>query len=137
MYSLMASITLPFAPWAQNGITLKSEALQLEAKQYNLERAGMIRNMRTRLQTVIAKRDASLQKSISYAEKVIPAMRRAEASAAQAYAAGSYTLPQYYQYISMRAMEEMNYYMAVADILMNEAEINMMTSGNLFYEMNR
>lgn len=138
MYSLMVSVTLPFAPWSSGGISAKADALNTEAKQYGEEAREMERQMRTALQQKLSTYKSNEVRAKVMAEKSIPALQKSESAAATAFTAGTLTLPQYYEYVKMRVMEQMNYYMALTDMYMSAADIRMMTDAhNSINTMNR
>jgi outer membrane protein TolC len=131
MYSIMASITLPFVPWAKNKIEAKEDELISEIKSIELEKYDMQRDMLSKLRESFVKYTTSKDISILYSEKVLPLYKQALQSQISAYQNNKATITTIIDSYKMLIMQEMNYYMAQADMQMAKADIEMMVGEKL------
>ncbi|MGA2297378.1 MAG: TolC family protein [FCB group bacterium] len=126
-YSLMASITLPFAPWSKGKYDAKEQELQAEIKSIESEKNDMQREMNTQLKTSFVKMQSSRDLMKLYTDKVIPLYEKARAAQISSYQNNQTNINSVIDSNRMLLMQSMNYYMAQADYQMAIAEIEMMT----------
>ena len=131
MYSLMFSITLPFAPWSIGKINNKEEELTAGISSIELEKNDMQREMTAQLKAVLVKYKTSKELTDLYNKKVIPLYTSATESQTSAYQNGKTGITTIVDSYRMLLMQKMSYYMAKADIQMSLAEIEMMVGANL------
>jgi len=131
MYSIMASITLPFVPWAKNKIEAKENELLAGIKSIELEKYDMQRDMLSKLRDSFIKYTTSQDLSILYSEKVLPLYKQALQSQISAYQNNKATITTIIDTYKMLVMQEMNYYMAQADMQMAKADMEMMIGEKL------
>lgn len=130
MYSLMASVTLPFLPWSAKKYRAKNQELLAEIKTIEYGRSDMEREMLVRLKEALVKLKTAKEQERLYAEQVLPLYRQAVAAQLSAYQNNQTNINSVIQNYNMLLMQEMNYYMAQADYQMAKAEIEMMIGGN-------
>ena len=131
MYSLMFSISLPFAPWSIGKTNNKVEELTVGISSIELEKNDMQREMTAQLKAVLVKYKTSKELTDLYNKKVIPLYTSATESQTSAYQNGKTGITTIVDSYRMLLMQKMSYYMAKADIQMSLAEIEMMVGANL------
>ena len=72
MYSLMVSITLPFAPWSFGKYNNKEEELVAEINGIEYEKNDMQREMTAQLKEALVKYNTAKELKNLYDQKVIP-----------------------------------------------------------------
>lgn len=131
MFSLMASINLPFAPWSVNKYKAKEKELASGIRSIEYEREDMKREMLAGLRESFNKMKTAAELIRLYTNNVLPDYRtslQAQLTAYQNNRAGITTLIDSQR---MLLMQEMNLLMARADYKMAEAELEMMTGVQL------
>jgi outer membrane protein, heavy metal efflux system len=131
MYSLMASITLPFAPWSVNKFRAKDEEILSEIKGIEFEKKDMHREMITGLKNTLVKYKTSSDLIRLNSTYVIPLYKQAVEAQISAYQNNKTNINSVIDASRMLLMQEMNYYMAQADHQMSLAEIEMMVGTEL------
>ena len=131
MYSLMFSITLPFAPWSSGKINHKEEELTAGISSIEQEKYDMQREMTTQLKEALVKYKTAKDLTELYDKKVIPLYTNAAEAQTTAYQNGKTGITTIIDSYRMLLMEKMNYYMSKADVQMSLAEIEMMVGANL------
>jgi outer membrane protein TolC len=126
MYSLMASINLPFAPWSINKYKAKEEELYSGIKGIESEKNDMQREMLSQLKTAFVKLNTSDELIKLYSKEVIPSYQRAVEAQVSAYQNSRTNINTVLDSNRMLLMQQMNYYMAQTDHQMAIAEIEMM-----------
>ena len=126
MYGLMASITLPFAPWSINKYKIKEEELFAGISRIELEKSDMKREMISELKTALVRYKTAIDLTTLYNDKVIPIYSKAAESQVSAYQNGKTGITTVVDSYRMLLMQEMNYYMSKADTQMSIAEVEMM-----------
>jgi outer membrane protein, heavy metal efflux system len=126
MYSLMFSITLPFAPWSINKYKAKEEELTAGISSIEYERNDMQREMTSQLKAALVKYNTAVDLTMLYKNKVIPLYSRAAESQVSAYQNNRTGVATVIDSYRMLLMQKMNYYMSQADTQMSLAEIEMM-----------
>ncbi len=126
MYSLMFSINLPFAPWSINKYKAKDEELNAGISSIEYEKSDMQREMTSQLKAALVKYNTAVDLTKLYNDKVIPLYSKAAESQVSAYQNNRTGVTTVIDSYRMLLMQQMNYYMAKADIQMSLAEIEMM-----------
>lgn len=132
MYSIMASITLPFAPWSSNKYKYKEEELTAAIKGIEYEKEDMKNEMLSRLRNSIIKLNNAKNLLELYGKNVIPVYEKALDAQIIFYQTNRTNLNSVVDALRMLLMEQMNYYMALADIQMSAAEIEMIAGRSNF-----
>jgi len=131
MYSLMASITLPFAPWSVNKFKAKDEEILSGIKGIEYEKDDMYREMISGLKNALVKYKTSFDLIKLNSTYVIPLYKQAVEAQISAYQNNRTNINSIIDASRMLLMQEMNYYMAQADHQMSLAEIEMMIGTEL------
>jgi cobalt-zinc-cadmium efflux system outer membrane protein len=126
MYSVMASITLPFAPWSSGKIDSKNDELLSSIKALEYEREDMKREMIASLRNALVKLRTAEDMLALYGGTVIPLYEETIKMQVASYQNNQTTITTLIETFRMHLMHEMNYYMAQADYYMSLAEIEMM-----------
>lgn len=126
MYSLMASINLPFAPWSINKYKAKEEEIIAGISSIEFEKNDMQREMDSQLKAALVKYNTALDLTKLYSDKVIPLYSNAAKSQVSAYQNNRTGVTTVIDAYRMLLMQQMNFYMAKADTQMSLAEIEMM-----------
>jgi len=130
MYSLMFSITLPFAPWSIGKINNKEEELTAGINSIQLGKNDMQREMTTQLKEAIVKYSTAKELTELYDKRVIPLYTNATESQTTAYQNGKTGITTVIDSYRMLLMQKMNYYMTKANVQMSLAEVEMMVGTN-------
>lgn len=131
MYSLMASITLPFVPWSSGTYNNKEEELLTEIKGLEYEKNNMQREMTAQLKETLVKYNTAKELMNLYQQEVIPLYTNSASSQTTSYQNGKTSITTVIDSYRMLLMQKMNYYMSKADVQMSLAEIEMMVGANL------
>jgi outer membrane protein TolC len=131
MYSVMASITLPFAPWSVNKFKAKEEEILSDIKGIEFEKKDMHREMISGLKNALVKYKTSSELIKLDSSNVIPLYKQAVEAQISAYQNNRANINSVLDASRMLLMQEMNYYMAQADRQMSLAEIEMMIGTEL------
>ncbi|MCU7494415.1 MAG: TolC family protein [Ignavibacteria bacterium] len=129
MYSLMASITLPFAPWSKGKFQAREEELYAGIKGIEYEKSDMQRDMTAQLKASVTKYKTAEDLLKLYSGNVIPLYEQAAQAQLTAYQSNQTSVATIIDTYRMLLMQQMNYYMAQADLQMSLAEIEMMVGG--------
>lgn len=131
MYSLMASINLPFAPWSINKYKAKEAEIVAGISSIELEKNDMQREMNSQLKAALVKYNSTVDLTKLYNDKVIPLYSKAAESQLSAYQNNRTGVTTVIDAYRMLLMQQMNFYMAKADTQMSLAEIEMMVGAAL------
>lgn len=131
MYSLMASITLPFAPWSVNKFKAKDEEILSDIEGIKYEKDDMHREMISGLKNALVKYKTSSELIKLNSANVIPLYKQAVEAQTSAYQNNRTNINVVIDASRMLLMQEMNYFMAQADRQMSIAEIEMMIGTEL------
>jgi len=131
MYSLMASITLPFVPWSSGKYEAKEEELLAGIKGIEYERTDMQREMFSNLKAALVRLSTANELIELYATEIIPNYQQAATSQVSNYQNSRSIITAVIDSFRMLLMQQMNYYMVQADRQMAIAEIEMMVGTNL------
>lgn len=131
MFSLMASINLPFAPWSVNKFKAKEKELASGIRSIEYEKEDMKREMLSRLRESYNKMKTATELIRLYTQNVLPDYRTSVQAQLTAYQNNQSGIATLIDSQRMLLMQEMNLLMAKADYKMAEAEIEMMTGKQL------
>lgn len=131
MYSLMASITLPFVPWSSGKYEAKEEELLAGIKGIEYERTDMQREMFANMKAALVRLSTANELIDLYATEIIPNYQQAVTSQVSNYQNNRSIITTVIDSYRMLLMQQMNYYMVQADRQMAIAEIEMMVGTNL------
>ena len=131
MYSFMASITLPFAPWSINKYKAKEEEISAGIRSIEYEKNDMQREMDSQLKAALVKYNTAVDLTKLYNAKVIPLYNKAAESQVSAYQNNRTGVTTVIDSYRMLLMQQMNFFMAQADTQMVLAEIEMMVGSEL------
>ncbi|MEI7812467.1 MAG: TolC family protein [Ignavibacteria bacterium] len=131
MYSLMVSVTLPFAPWSAGKYKAKEEELAAGIRAVEYEKIDMQREMISRLNVAFTKLRTAEDMIKLYSTDVIPLYEQATSAQLSAYQNSRVNAGVVIDSYRMLLMQQMNYYMAQADYQMAVAEIEMMVGKEL------
>jgi len=131
MYSLMASITLPFVPWSSGKYESKEEELLAGIKGIEYERTDMQREMFSNMKAALVRLGTADELIDLYSTEIIPNYQQAAASQVSNYQNNRSIITTVIDSYRMLLMQQMNYYMVQADRQMAIAEIEMMVGTNL------
>ncbi|MCU0344417.1 MAG: TolC family protein [Ignavibacterium sp.] len=131
MYSLMASITLPFVPWSSGTYNNKEEELLSEIKGIEYEKNNMQREMTAQLKEALVKYNSAKELMNLYDQEVIPLYTSSAESQTTSYQNGKTSITAVIDSYRMLLMQKMNYYMSKADVQMSLAEVEMMVGADL------
>jgi outer membrane protein TolC len=126
MYTLGASITLPFLPWTRKGIEAKTETLLFANKRIELEKNDMREEMLAQIRNAFARSAALAENEKTYREQVLPALEEAGDSAVRLYRSGNAGITKALEIRKMLLMEKMNYLMILEEEKMANIEAGMM-----------
>jgi outer membrane protein TolC len=127
MYSIMASITLPFAPWSAERSTGKADEMQAANLSIDAEKDAMQRQMLATLRSAINKYETADTLSHRYAQTIIPLMKEAADAQTVAYQTGQTPISTVLDARRMELMKQDEYLMTQVDRQMALVEIEMMT----------
>jgi outer membrane protein, heavy metal efflux system len=125
MYSVMASVTLPFMPWSSGRITSKEQELEAGISGLSMERADMQGDMTAQLKGALSRLESKRAQVSLYEDQVLPMYRQAFEAQLGEYRNGRLSITSLLE--TMRtilnkeealAEVKMNYEMTLADIYM-------------------
>lgn len=131
MYSIMASFTLPFAPWSAERATGKADEMRATNSSIDAEKNAMQREMLTTLQSAINKFHTADSLSQLYSSTIIPLIREAAEAQTIAYQTGQVPISTVLDARRMELMKQYDYFMSVIDRQMALTEIEMMVGAPL------
>jgi outer membrane protein TolC len=126
MYSIMASITLPFAPWSSERSTGKVDEMRAMNLSIDADRDAMQREMLAQLRSAINRYETADSLSRQYSTTIIPLMREAADAQTTSYQTGQVPISTVLDARRMELMKQDEYLMTLADREMAMAEIEMM-----------
>ncbi|MCX6153556.1 MAG: TolC family protein [Candidatus Kapabacteria bacterium] len=130
-YSLMASVTLPFAPWSKNKYDAKEQELEANIQSIESEKLDMQREMITAIRSAFAKKKTNEELKELYLTKLLPLYEQTRKSQISQYQNNMTNINSVIDAARMFQMQKMNYIMAVADYKMAEVEIEMMVGNGI------
>jgi len=131
MYSIMASITLPFAPWSSGRSTAKADEMRATNLGIGAERDGMQREMIASLRSAFRSYAAKDSLVREYRNTIVPLARESADAQTTAYQNGKVPVTAVLDARRMELMREDEYFMAVMDRAMALIQMEMMVGGSL------
>lgn len=131
MYSIMASITLPFVPWSSERATSKAAEMRSNNLSIDAEKEAMQREMIATLRGAISRYQTADSLIREYESEILPLMRQAAEAQTGAYLTGQVPITTVLDARRMELMKRDDYLMVVADREMAYAEIEMMVGTSL------
>lgn len=132
MYSIMASITLPFAPWSAKKYAAREEEIYSKIEGIRSEKTAMELEMKTGINDALIKLNAAEEYIKLYSEKIIPNLNKVKELQFSSYQNSKTNINTVIDSFKMLLMQEMNLIMAKAEYMMALAEIEMMTGEKIF-----
>jgi len=126
MYSIMASITLPFAPWSSGRSTAKADEMRVTNLGIDAERSGMQREMIASLRSAMYKYATADSLVRQYQNEIIPLTRQSAEAQTVAYQTGQVPITTVLDSRRMELMKQDDYLMVLMDRQMALIEIEMM-----------
>ncbi|HYF02171.1 MAG TPA: TolC family protein [Patescibacteria group bacterium] len=123
MYSLMASVTLPFAPWSRDKYLLKSQEQEANIRATELEIRDMERMLAARTSAAATRFKTAERQQQLFKTSVVPLYRQALEAQISAYQSGRATITSVLEIVRMLQMKEMDFIMAQEEAAMARAEI--------------
>jgi outer membrane protein TolC len=126
MYSIMVSITLPFAPWSAERSTAKTEELRAANLGIEADREGMQREMAASLRTALSKYATNDSLARKYADEIVPLTTQAADAQTMAYENGLAPFSAVLDARRMELMKQDDYFMVLMERQMAAVELEMM-----------
>jgi outer membrane protein TolC len=126
MYSVMASITLPFAPWSSERSSAKADELRVTNLGIDAERNAMQREMMASLRSALNKYATADFLVLQYQNEIIPLTRQSAEAQTVAYQTGQVPITTVLDSRRMELMKQDDYLMVLMDRQMALVEIEMM-----------
>lgn len=131
MYSIMASITLPFAPWSAERSTSKADEMRAINSSIDAEKNAMQREMLSSLRSAINRYVTADTLSKQYLTSIIPLTSEAAEAQTVAYQTGQVPITTVIDARRMELMKQDDYLMTLVDRQMALTEIEMMVGAPL------
>lgn len=131
MFSLMASINLPFAPWSKKKIDYKIYELDNMIRSIEFEKINMFQQMRKEVQNLILTINSNKDLIKLYEENVLPTYDAVYKAQLIELETGKISINTIIETNRMQLMEKMKYYMAIKEYLMSIAELEKIIGRNL------
>ncbi len=126
MYSIMASITLPFAPWSAERSTSKADEMRATNSSIDAEKNAMQREMISSLRSAVNKYAAADSLVQQYSQTILPLINEAADAQTIAYLTGQVPISTVLDARRMELMKQEDYLMTIVDRHMALTEIEMM-----------
>ncbi len=131
MYSVMASITLPFVPWSAERSSSREEEFLAMNASIDAEKNAMQREMLSQLRSSTVEFRTADSLAREYSNSILPLMREAAEAQTVAYQTGQVPISTVLDARRMELMKRDDYLMVLVDREMALAEIEMMVGGPL------
>lgn len=131
MYSIRASITLPFVPWASERSTGKVEEMRTANMEIAAERDAMRREMIAALRSALTVYAAKDSLAREYQATILPLARQSSEAQTTAYQNGKVPLTAVLDARRMELMREDEYFMVIMDREMALVQVEIMIGGSL------
>ena len=131
MYSIMASITLPFVPWASERSTAKADEMRTTNLGIAAERDAMQREMIAALHSAVSAYAAKDSLAREYRETILPLARQSAEAQTTAYQNGKVPVTAVLDARRMELMRQDEYFMVIMDREMALIQVEMMIGGSL------
>lgn len=127
MYGIMASITLPFVPWASERSAAKADEMRTANLGIAAERDAMQREMTAALHTALTTYAAKDSLAREYRASILPLARQSAEAQTIAYQNGNAPLTAVLDARRMELMREDEFFMVIMDREMALIQVEMMT----------
>jgi cobalt-zinc-cadmium efflux system outer membrane protein len=131
MYSIMASITLPFAPWASERSTAKSDEMREANLGIAAERDAMRREMIAALHSALTEYVSKDSLAREYKSTILPLVLQSAEAQTTAYQNGKVPVTAVLDARRMELMRQEEYFMVIMDREMALIQVEMMVGGSL------
>jgi outer membrane protein TolC len=131
MYSVMASFTLPFAPWSSVRSSARVEEVRSTNLSIELEKSAMRREMIASLQSAVTKYATSDSLVRRYEAEILPLARQSAEAQTAAYQTGLVPITTVLDSRRMELMRREDYLMTLVDRQMAFTDIEMMAGISL------
>ncbi len=131
MYSVMASITLPFVPWASERSTAKADEMREANLGIAAERDAMRREMIAGLHSALTEYVSKDSLAREYKSTILPLVLQSAEAQTIAYQNGKVAVTAVLDARRMELMRQDEYFMAIMDREMALIQVEMMVGGSL------
>lgn len=131
MYSIMASITLPFVPWASERSTAKADEMRTTNLGIAAERDAMQREMIAALRSAVSAYAAKDSLAREYLATILPLARQSAEAQTTAYQNGKVPVTAVLDARRMELMRQDEYFMVIMDREMALIQIEMTIGGSI------
>jgi outer membrane protein TolC len=126
MYSVTASVTLPFAPWSSERSTAKADEMRSMNLSVDADKRAMQREMLSSLGAAVDTYQAQDSLVHEYSQVILPLIRQAADAQTSAYQSGQASIQAVIDACKMELMKTDDYLMAVMNQHMTFIDIEMM-----------
>ena len=126
MYSIMASITLPFAPWSSGHSTAKSDEMRSTNLSIEAEKNAMQREMIAALRSALNRYSTADSLAGQYQSEILPLTHQSAEAQTVSYQTGQVPITTVLDSRRMELMKQDDYLMVLMDRQMALVEIEMM-----------
>lgn len=126
MYSIMASITLPFMPWSSSRSTAKADEMRATNMSIDAERNAMQREMTASLRSAITRLHTADSLVYQYQSEILPLTHQSAEAQTVAYQTGQVPITTLLDARRMELMKQDDYFMVLVDRQMAFIDIEMM-----------
>jgi len=126
MYSIMASITLPFAPWSSERSTAKADEMHVTNLSIDAEKNAMQREMIASLRSALNRYATADSLARQYQNEILPLTHQSAEAQTVAYQTGQVPITTVLDSRRMEFMKQDDYLMVLMDRQMALVEIEMM-----------
>lgn len=131
MYSIMASITLPFAPWSAERSTAKADEMRSTNLGIDAERDAMQREMIASLRSALTKYSTNDSLVRQYVDDILPLTKQSAEAQTIAYQNGQVPITTVLDARRMELMKQDDYFMIMMERQMALVELEMMIGAPL------
>jgi cobalt-zinc-cadmium efflux system outer membrane protein len=131
MYSIMASITLPFAPWSSERSTAKADEMRSTNLSIEAEKNAMQREMIASLRSALNRYSTADSLARQYLSEILPLTHQSAEAQTVAYQTGQVPITTVLDSRRMELMKQDDYLMVLMDRKMVLVEIEMMVGAPL------
>ena len=126
MYSVMASITLPFAPWSSHRSTAKADEMRSTNLSIEAEKNAMQREMIASLRSALNRYASADSLAHQYQNEILPLTHQSAEAQTVAYQTGQVPITSVLDSRRMELMKQDDYLMVLMDRQMAFVELEMM-----------
>ncbi|MDD8017299.1 MAG: TolC family protein [Bacteroidota bacterium] len=126
MYSVMFSVTLPFAPWSSARYAAKEDELQASNQSIEFERLNMSRIMTAQIQEMYVKYESAQRRGEKYQNDILPLSRKTVDALSGSFQSGQIPITTILDAMRMLAMREEEFAMVIVDAHMAASDIEFM-----------